>query len=121
MGTMTKKRNRETREPETTEEAGVESEEETGILEPVGALSREERVQFEMITYQFLITLEAMFLQHLLGTLDASLWHARRALLERWLSGPATREAYRHNRAVLDERFNRFVDAEILPLHEPAT
>ena len=42
MGTMTKKRDRKTKKPETTEDAVVENEEESDTLEPVGALSREE-------------------------------------------------------------------------------
>ncbi len=42
MGTMTKKRQRKLKEPETTEESAVESEEDSDLLEPVGSLSREE-------------------------------------------------------------------------------
>ena len=42
MGTMTKKRQRKVKEPETTEESAVEGEEDSDLLEPVGSLSREE-------------------------------------------------------------------------------
>ena len=42
MGTITKKRKREVEGPETTEEAAVESVDESEIPEPVGALSRED-------------------------------------------------------------------------------
>ena len=42
MGTMTKKRKRKAKEPEITEEAVVEGEDDSEVLEPVGSLSREE-------------------------------------------------------------------------------
>lgn len=42
MGTMTKKSKRRVKEPETTEEAAVEREDEFDLPEPVGSLSREE-------------------------------------------------------------------------------
>ena len=45
MGTLTKKRKREVKGPETREEAAVEGEDGSDLLEPVGSLSREETVK----------------------------------------------------------------------------